>query len=217
VTANRTTGRLLLVVLVMLLGSIGVILLTDSSSTPSAPSATAAGPHSQFDGPTIANGRLRAANFSLLDQNGHRVTLASYRGRVVILSFMHSLCHEACPLMAEQIKGALNSLPHGGSGIPAITISVDPAQDTRANRREFLANHQLTGRLEYLNGSRRVLRSVWHAYSVQPVTGNGKIDNHSAFVFLIDRRGFERVGFPVSELTPEGLAHDIGVLERERA
>jgi hypothetical protein len=31
---------------------------------------------------------------------------------------------------------------------------------------------------------------------------------------LIDRRGLERVGFPADQLTPEGLAHDIRVLER---
>jgi hypothetical protein len=34
---------------------------------------------------------------------------------------------------------------------------------------------------------------------------------------LIDRSGIERVGFAADQLTPEGLAHDIRVLERERA
>jgi protein SCO1 len=217
VTANRATERLLVLILVMLLGAIGVVLLTGGSSTTGALSASTDGPHGQFDGPVIANGRLHAANFSLLDQNGHRVTLASYRGRVVILTFMHSLCRGACPLMAEQIKGALNDLPHAGRGIPAIAISIDPAQDTRAHRDKFLAKYQMAGRLDYLNGSRAALVKIWHAYAIQPLQGSGAVDNHSAYVFLIDRRGFERIGFPVSALTPEGLSHDIGVLEREPA
>jgi protein SCO1/2 len=41
-----------------------------------------------------------------------------------------------------------------------------------------------------------------------------KVD-HSTFVILIDKRGLERVGFAADQLTPEGLAHDIRVLERE--
>ena len=34
---------------------------------------------------------------------------------------------------------------------------------------------------------------------------------------LIDKRGYERVGFAADQLTPEGLVHDIDVLEREPA
>jgi protein SCO1 len=213
VTASRPTERLLLVVLACLVGAIGVVLITGGSGSRASASSRSSG---AFDGPTMPSG-LRAANFSLLDQNGHRVTLSSYRGHVVILTFMHSKCHGACPLMAEQIKGALNSLPNLGRGIPAIAISVDPSQDTPASRDHFLAKYGMTGRLEYLNGSRRVLRKVWHAYAIQPLKGSGAADNHTAFVFLIDRRGYERVGYPVGELTPEGLAHDIAVLEREPA
>jgi protein SCO1/2 len=35
-------------------------------------------------------------------------------------------------------------------------------------------------------------------------------------VLLIDQRGRQRIGFPVDQLTPEGLAHDIRRLESER-
>jgi protein SCO1/2 len=201
-----------LAVLVALVAAIGAVLLSGGSSKPSGAAFT--GPHGPFDGPTLPP-HLRAANFSLVDQNGHRVTFSSYRGRVVILTFMHSLCKEACPLMAEQIKGALNDLPNAGRGIPAIAVSVDPKEDTPANRRHFLAKYQMTGRLEFLNGPVATLREVWHAYAIQPE--DGPKENHSAFVLLIDKRGFERVGFPVAELTPEDLSHDIAVLQRERA
>jgi protein SCO1/2 len=213
---------LLAAVLVLLLAAIGIVVLTSGGGSPGISGSTSvasSGSPNALEGPTIANGRLHAANFSLLDQNGHRVTLSSFHGKVVILSFMHSLCHGACPLMAEQIKGALNTLPNQGHGIPAIAVSVDPTQDTRANRHKFLAKYQMTGRLEYLNGPRSALRKIWHAYAIQPLIGNGvgSHDNHSAFVFLIDRRGIWRVGWPAGQLTPEGLSHDIGVLERERA
>jgi protein SCO1/2 len=132
----------------------------------------------------------------------------------VVLTFIHSLCHDTCPFMVEQIKGALNDLPHSGRGVPAIGVSVAPTEDTVARRRRFLAKHQMTGRLAFVNGKLPAMRRVWHAYAIAPVTP--KVD-HSTFVLLIDKRGIERVGFAADQLTPEGLAHDIGVLEREPA
>jgi protein SCO1 len=202
------TERLLLLVLCSLLAAIGVVLITRPSgrSTPTANK-------SQFDGPTLPPG-LRAADFSLVDQNGRRVTLSQHRGQVVVLTFIHSKCHDACPFMVEQIKGALNDLPSSGQAVPAIGISVQPSEDTAASRRQFLALHQMTARLAFLNGPASAMRAVWHAYAIQPVQG---AIAHSTYVLLIDKRGIERVGFAADQLTPEGLSHDIRVLERERA
>jgi protein SCO1 len=204
-----TLQRGLLMVLVALLAAIGVVLITSRSSESAAPK-----PHaSPFDGPTMPPG-LRAADFSLLDQNGHRVSLAQYRGKVILLTFIHSLCHDACPLMVEQIKGALNDLPSGSPAVPAIGVSVAPGEDNHARRIRFLAKHEMTGRLSFLSGTQAALRRVWRAYAIEPVTP--KVD-HSTFVILIDKRGIERVGFAADQLTPEGLVHDIRVLEREPA
>ena len=200
--------RLLLLILVSLLAAIGVVLISNRTSHSEPPPT-----HSKFDGPTMPPG-LRAANFSLLDQNGRRVTLSQYRGHVVVLTFIHSLCHDTCPFMVEQIKGALNDLSASSAGVPVIGVSVAPSEDTVARRRRFLARHQMTGRIAFVSGSVPQLRPVWRAYAIQPVTP--RID-HSTFVLLIDKRGVERIGFPADELTPEALSHDIGVLERERA
>ena len=207
--ATAKFQRLLTLVLVALLGAIGVILLTGRSSGGNS-TATAS---SQFMGPTMPPG-LRAANFSLVDQNGHRVTISHDRGKVVVLTFIHSLCHDTCPFMVEQIKGALNDLPQDGRGVPAIGVSVQPAQDTIPRRRAFLAKHELGSRMAFVNGPLPAMRRVWHDYAIEPVTP--KVD-HSTFVLLIDKRGYERVGFAADQLTPEGLAHDIRVLEREPA
>jgi protein SCO1 len=196
-----------MLILVALVAAI-VFVIVRGQGANSAPAPLA---RSSFDGPTMPPG-LRARDFSLTDQAGRPVSLSRDRGHVVILTFIHSLCHDACPFMVEQIKGALNELPGGGRGVPAIGVSVDPSQDTVARRRAFLAKHEMTGRLAFLSGPLPALRRVWHDYAIEPVTP--KVD-HSTFVILIDKRGFERVGFAADQLTPEGLSHDIRVLERE--
>jgi protein SCO1/2 len=207
--ASSKAQRILLIVLVALLTAIGVVLVTHPSSSSSATTAAS----TEFDGPTMPPG-LRAANFSLTDQYGHRVTLSHYRGQVVVLTFIHSLCKDTCPFMVEQIKGALNDLPGSGRGVPTIGVSVAPAQDTVHNRKAFLSKHELTGRLAFVSGPMSAMRRVWHAFAIQPVTP--KVD-HSTFVLLIDKRGFERIGFAADQLTPEDLAHDIRALQHERA
>ncbi len=212
--ASAKIQRLLVLVLMGLVAAIGFVVLENrgAADAGSGRSAAAVG-HSQFDGPTMPPG-LRAADFTLRDQNGREIKLSTDRGKVVVLTFIHSLCRDQCPFMVEQIKGALNDLPDSGANVPAIGVSVEPRQDTVANRKAFLARHQMTGRMAFVNGPLPAMRRVWHDYAIQPVTP--KVD-HSTFVLLIDKRGYERVGFPADELTPEDLAHDIRVLERERA
>jgi len=204
--ASAKFQRALMLVLVGLVAAIEFVALVDRG-----PGGTGKAAQSEFDGPTMPP-HLLARDFTLTDQNGHRVSLAADRGKVVVLTFIHSLCHDTCPFMVEQIKGALNDLPHNGSNIPTIGVSVAQAEDTVSNRKAFLAKHEMTGRLEFVNGPLGTMRRIWQEYAIHPVTP--RVD-HSTFVILIDKRGYERVGFAADELTPEGLAHDIRVLERQ--
>ncbi len=155
---------------------------------------------------------IPARNFHLVDQDGHPASLSQYRGRVVILSFMYSTCQNTCPVEAQQIRGALDDL---GQTVPALTVSVDPSQDTPLNAQRFLYKESLTGRMRFLLGTRSELAPIWKAYGIQPQSNSSKQSDHSAYVMLVDRRGRLRDGFPDSELTPEALAHDIRVLESQ--
>jgi protein SCO1/2 len=150
------------------------------------------------------------ADFTLRDQDGRPAALAAYRGQPVIVTFMYSTCKDTCPLMADQIRGALDELGHD---VPTLAVSVDPAGDTPLNTKRFLARHGLTGRARFLLGTRAQLAPVWRAYGIRPQTNS---DAHSAYVLLIDKRGRQRVAFPASELTPEGLAHDVKALQAEQ-
>jgi protein SCO1/2 len=153
---------------------------------------------------------IPAARFSLTDQDGRAAGPAQYRGSVVVVTFMYSTCQDTCPVTAQQIRGALDDLGHD---VPALAVSVDPAGDTPQRARAFLLRQHLTGRMRFLLGSRAQLAPVWRAFGIAPQLG--KLD-HTAYVVLLDRAGRQRIGFPVSKLTPEGLAHDIRLLERGR-
>ena len=176
-----------------------------SSSTSTVSSPTSIPGVGGFDGAAIPPGApLR--DFTLTDQRGARVSLSSFRGDVTILAFPYTTCGDACVVIAEQIRGALDEL---GKAVPVLLISADPQADTRARVARFLARTSLTGRVQYLTGSPAQLRAVWRSLRVVPASAGKTAFDQSASVFLLDREGRERVIFQLEQLTPEALAHDV--------
>ena len=64
----------------------------------------------------------------------------------------------------------------------------------------------MTGRMDFLLGSRAELAPVWKAFGIAPQT---KGVDHSSYTVIVDAQGRQRIGFPASELTPRRLAADL--------
>jgi protein SCO1/2 len=187
------------------LAALSTVALAACSSGSSSQSAAQAPAASGFDGAALPPGVL-APSFTLSDEHGQAVSLASLRGHVAIVAFVYSTCGAPCIVIGQQIRGALNELAHP---VPVLLISADPAVDTHARVARFLASVSLTGRVRYLSGSAAQLRPVWHAFRVIPASADRAAFDRSATVYLIDRGGHERVIFQLEQLTPEALAHDV--------
>lgn len=173
------------------------------------PAAVVEGPASPFEGSTMPDG-VRAPDFSLRDQDGRRVTMRELRGRPAVVTFIYTTCEETCPAQVQLIRGALDDL---GRDVPALAISVDPPRDTPERARRFLAKNRAVGRVGIVLGSRAELKPVWKGFAIHPQTEELE---HQSRIVLVDRRGFQRVGFMMSQATPEGVAHDLRVLSRAR-
>ena len=156
------------------------------------------------------------ADFALRDQDGERVSTADVRGQVTVVTFLYTTCEDACPLVAQQIRGALDLL---GRDVPVLAVSVDPVGDTQRRARSFLLDQRLVDRMDFLLGSSEELRPVWDDFGIQPQTvrKDGPQSDHSVSVVLLDRDGVQRIGYPINGLTPDALAGDIALLERESA
>jgi protein SCO1/2 len=161
-----------------------------------------------FAGAVMPQG-LRAPDFELRTQEGEPVSMRALRGRPVIVTFLYTHCEDTCPIQAQTVRGALDELGHD---VPALAVAVDPPNDTAQSARKFLAEQRATGRLDFVLGSQAELRPVWDGFAIQP---QSVTTEHQARFTLVDARGYQRVGYPGSEATPERLAHDIALLERE--
>lgn len=174
-------------------------------------------PPERLVGPRMPKG-LRAFGFTLPDQHGRRFSLASARGRVVAMTFIHSKCTSTCPVTLQTIRGALDDLQDAGvdrRDIEVVALTVDPDADTRGSVRRFLSEQHASDFVRYLVAPRPAMRPIWKRYGIAP-QGEGQED-HTAFVLLVDRRGILRIGFPSHQMTSEDLAHDLRLLVDERA
>jgi protein SCO1 len=161
-----------------------------------------------FEGAVMPKG-VRAPDFSLRNQDGKTVSMRALRGQPVLVSFLYTTCDDTCPAQAQTMRGALDDL---GKDIPALAIAVDPPRDTPERARAFLLKARASGRIDFVLGSRAQLSPLWKGFFIRPQSVN---QEHQARFTLIDKRGFQRVGFPGDEATPEALAHDLRLLRAE--
>jgi protein SCO1 len=162
---------------------------------------------SRFEGALMPPG-VRAPRFELRNQDGEPISMRDFRGKPVIVTFLYTTCDDTCPIQAQTVRGALDQLGHD---VPAIAIAVDPPRDTPARARAFLSEQRAIGRLDFVLGTRAELRPLWRAFAIRP---QSVTQEHQARITLVDPRGYQRIGFPGSQATPERLAHDVRLLER---
>ena len=163
-------------------------------------------PAGEFAGSLLPDG-VRAPPFDLTDEREDPIAMSDFRGEPVIVTFLYTHCDDTCPAAAQQVKGALDELGHE---VPALAIAVEPPRDTPDSARAFLAEQRMLGRMRFVLGERSELAPIWRGYAIRPQAPG---EEHQARIVLVDGRGFQRIGFPVEQATPEGIAHDVRMLE----
>jgi protein SCO1/2 len=180
----------------------------------STPQSSTSDPLAKLDVKLPAPAQLRAATppFALKDSLGHLVRLSQFRGTAVLMTFIYDHCPDTCPLIVADMHTALLRLGANASKLQIVAVSVDPKGDTPATVKAFLAAHEMTGRMEYLIGTRKELAPVWRAYGVQ-VQGSpaAREVGHSAFLYGITGRGSVLVLYPPT-FDPSWIVHDTPLL-----
>jgi cytochrome oxidase Cu insertion factor (SCO1/SenC/PrrC family) len=133
-----------------------------------------------------------APAFRLTDQHGRTVTLASLRGKAVLLTFLDPVCTTDCPLIAQEFKSAGTLLGAQASQVELVAIAANPTyystQFTQAfDQQEGLSSdpHWL-----YLTGALAQLQNIWNQYGVEVQDlPAGAMSAHDDLAVVIDRSG----------------------------
>ncbi len=153
----------------------------------------------------------RAPDFTLTDQNGHVLSLASLAGRAVVLEFMDPHCVDICPIVSQEFIDAYRDLGRQASRAVFIAVNVNPYFHGVRDVAAYSAEHQLTTvpSWHFLTGPPAALEVVWRAYhiEVQPRGRNADVI-HTSEVLFIDPAGRERyVAAPMAQYTSKGRAY----------
>jgi protein SCO1 len=197
-------ARIAIALLLVAAFALGAVVLVAGSGKDDDAASAGTG----FEGAVMPKG-VRAPDFSLRNQDGKLVSMRALRGQPVLVSFLYTTCDDTCPAQAQTMRGALDDL---GEDIPALAIAVDPPRDTPQRARAFLLKARATGRIDFVLGSRAQLNPLWKGFFIRPQSIS---QEHQARFTLVDKNGFQRVGFPGDQATPEALAHDLRLLAQE--
>jgi protein SCO1/2 len=195
---------------------IAALLAGCGGSSPSHKTAAAADAKKakvRLAAPEQADPPVPAADFTLRDSTGGRVSLSQFRGKAVLLTFIYDHCPDVCPLIVANLHNALLQMgPTAARKVQIIAVSVDPSGDTPKTVEAFLKAHEMTGRMRYLIGSKRELAPVWRSYGIQvEASPDSREVGHSAFVYGITASGKELALYPAN-LKPAWVVHDVPLL-----
>jgi cytochrome oxidase Cu insertion factor (SCO1/SenC/PrrC family) len=137
---------------------------------------------------------IAAPAFTLSDQHGRTVSLASLRGRIVVLESMDPKCTLECPITSQQFIEAAHVLGERSSEVVFVGVNVNQYHAGTADALRFSRVHRLE-RLpnwHFLTGSTAALRRVWQAYRIAVRPSRTGDVAHTDAMYFIDRRGRAR-------------------------
>lgn len=158
-----------------------------------------------------------APNFTLLNQFNQPVSLAQFRGHVVLLAFIDSECTTVCPLTTVNMVDAVDALGAAGARVQLIAVDANPLAHSVQDVYTYSKEHGMLHRWQFLTGSPAQLQAVWAAYHIKVAIERGAID-HTPSLYLIDAQGRERYLYLTNGLygavgaESALLAHDLAMV-----
>jgi protein SCO1/2 len=146
--------------------------------------------------------------FSLVDQDGRRVTDADFRGKPFLVFFGFTHCPDVCPTALFELSEVLRRLGPDADKTAVLFITVDPERDTPEKLKEYVSNFH--PRIVGLTGSAAEIAGVEKVYRVYakkvPLEGDAYTMDHSAVVYLMDKDGRFVAPFNLKRTADEAAA-----------
>jgi len=127
----------------------------------------------------------------LVDQRGHDFTLASLRGKPVVLTFIAAHCTDACPLINAQFADAARRIQDARLDARLLTVTLDPEHDSPITMRELAQRFDANPRYWLLAGGAIAdVHALMREFGTISEEGRkGYRDEHTTFVYVLSSGG----------------------------
>ena len=171
--------------------------------------------HSELQIPTEG---VAVPDFVLTNQDGKRVHLTQYKGRVLLLTFIYTRCPmpDFCPRMTNNFREIENSLKQDSAaygGTHLLSITFDPEFDAPQVLRHYALSTtsipaaDLFPHWEFLVPRKQDLDAIAHFFALSVWKENGQI-THSLSTAIIDGNGKLFRWYHGNDWTPEELLEE---------
>jgi cytochrome oxidase Cu insertion factor (SCO1/SenC/PrrC family) len=179
-------------------GALGVVILGAAPMAAAQADPNASAILAQSLAGSVAPMDYPAKAFQLTDQNGHTVTTAALRGKVVLLTFLDPVCTSACPLIAQEFRAAGQLLGADSRHVELVAIAANPVFYQQTYTQAFTRQEGLAQVPDwlFLTGPLPGLRQVWRDYGIDAeVEPAGSMVGHTEVAYVIDSSGRVREEF----------------------
>jgi protein SCO1/2 len=129
--------------------------------------------------------------FALAAAKGGVVESEALAGKPYAVFFGFTHCPEVCPTTLYEMSGSLAALGDAAKDVRVFFITVDPARDTLAAMKDYVANFD--PRIEALVPTEEQLKQLASDFRVYyakvPTSDGGYTMDHTATIFLFGRDG----------------------------
>ena len=173
-------------------GAVGLIILGAAPMAAAQASANADPILAEAISGSSAPLNFPAKPFQLTDQHDQTVSLASLRGKVVLLTFLDPVCTTDCPLIAQEFRAAGQLLGASARQVELVAVVTNPIYHQVADTQAFDRQENLTQvpNWLYLTGSVAQLQQVWKNYAIAAqILPAGSMIGHPDIAYVIDQNG----------------------------
>ncbi len=133
-----------------------------------------------------------AKAFTVTDQHGNPVSLAQFRGKVVVLTFNDDECTDLCTLLAQDLLVAQRDLGSAAKNVVWLGVNVNPYHPQVSAVKAWTDEHRLDTLPNWYFGTASVpaLQQIWHEYGVYVQTDAAtRTVGHGTEMFFIGPTG----------------------------
>lgn len=163
-------------------------------------------------GRTVTSGAAEIGGaFSLINQEGTRVTEEALKGKPHLVYFGFTYCPDICPTALQKMGQTQTLLGNKGDDIGYVLISVDPERDTPESLSLYVTANGFPKGLKGFTGSLEEIETAKLAYKVYaskvmtPESAGDYTVDHADIMYLMDKNG-DYVDYFFGNSTPTEMA-----------
>jgi protein SCO1/2 len=158
-----------------------------------------------------ASGNNCLPDVSLIDQHGSAISLASLRGKPVLIDFIYTSCASTCPVLTSKMVSVARELgPALGAEVTIVSITLDPEHDSPAQLASYAkAQGADDNGWLFLTGTPAQIDQVLAMFKLRRMREDDGSIMHSVSAFLLGPDGHQIRQYNALDVSAAAVAADV--------